>query len=526
MLLGQQHQAAQKHTPILATHVEDEDARPVMNDRWYTQPVLTETQPPISPSVNRQHSYPGDTYAPGFQIGLPGSAVRNLPYSSRQLRTTKVQTGLTEEQIESEEDRSSSSDEENIDTSPLDIVLVTPTVLEQRVRLEWQTMLRSVLDGDVFTAEKARVGIAEPETESIDPVEKFKAQFASDDSWLECRGKLRNRTLDEERKRIEHRRLRIGDTLHEDVLAFNFDENSGESAASQINHYLRRLDVVESFYPTLKAMYADKPSLKDQRFTARIDAMTSWVNLAGSISQHRALLQKWTGSSTLDVIAPNTTSEVPIGSQRRLHNEYINEPADDSTFVQRVLKEHSIVQIFKKRALLDAVSIISRANDVYLTYSDEFEAMKLPSLKEELYELMTFPTKLMKESLRVQLDYANRIRDMDILLIDQMLEDFKVSTGEACARKTEYRSLMAASNILEECIDDDYDMTVLEAVTTFFGLLHRKLKSGAGSTASYFRETEFLDSQWGLLDRVALEITGGSVLVAEQLWCVLLYPMP
>lgn len=510
------HQLSRRHEPTLPTHSEDEDMRPGSSGlRHYSQPVLSDNHL-HPPNAHRQNSYPVDGLSSlsGFQPGLPGSAVRNIPYSARQ---TRSQTGLAEEQNETEEDDTSSSeDDEHLET--LEELVVAHTAAEQRERLEWQTMLRSVLDGDVITSEKARVGIAEPETEAIDGIDRLKAQISSEDTWLSYRARLRKRMLEEEKKRVEHRRLRIGETLLEEVLAFKFDPDLGEPATNQINGYLRRLDGVESFYPTLKAMYADKPHLKDPAFTKRINAMTAWINLTGTIRKHVTLLQKWTGSKILDVLAPNTTSEVPIVSQRSYINDRPSEVADDSTFVERVLKEQSLTQIFKKRALVDALEIVARANKVHGLYQAEFETMMLPSMRDDLRELLTFPTKLMQASLRVQLDYANRVRDMDTLLIDQMVEDFKISINQACTRKSEYRKLLSGARLLEECIDEQYDGVVLEAVTTFFGLLHRKLKSGTGSRGSYFRETEFLDSQWNLLDKVALEITGGSVLVAEQLW--------
>lgn len=515
----------QRHRPTLPTHLEDEDIRPSSGARQFSHPLITDGyggQPQHPQPPYRPFSFPPDsTTLSGFQPGLPGSAVRSVPTGNRLVREQRSQTGLAEEQVETEEDDSTSDESDDERRVAFEETIVTQTAAEQLERLEWQTMLRSVLDGDVITSEKARVGIAEPEAQSIDTVDRFRALISSEDAWLSYRGKLRRRTQEEEKKRVEHRRLRLGDTLFDDVMAFKYDDESEESPISQLNGYLRRLDAVESFYPTLKAMWADKPKLKEPAFTKRVAAMIAWVNLAGMTTQHIALLQKWTGSKNLDVLAPNTTSEVPIISSRPFTNSRPPEVADDSTFVERVLKEQPLIQIFKKRALLDALQILTRANKVYASFAYEFDAMQLPSLRNELHELITFPTKLMQASLRVQLDYANRIRDMDILLIDQMMEDFKVSINEACLRKAEYRQILEGGSLLDDCISEDYDSVVLEAVTTFFGLLHRKLKSGAGSRGSYFRETEFLDSQWDLLDKVASQINGGSVLVAEQLWYVI-----
>jgi len=163
--MSDRHQISRRHHPTLPTHSEDEDTRPSNGSfRHYSQPVLSDTHPP--PLIaHRQNSYPVDGISSisGFQPGLPGSAVRNIPYSARQ---TRSQAGLAEEQNETEEGDTSSSEDGEQTGAMIEDLVVTHTAAEQRERLEWQIMLRSVLDGDVINSEKARVGIAELETPS------------------------------------------------------------------------------------------------------------------------------------------------------------------------------------------------------------------------------------------------------------------------------------------------------------------------------------------------------------------------
>lgn len=396
---------------------------------------------------------------------------------------------------------------------------IIPATKEERERLEWQTMLRSVLDGDVLNAEKTRID--KESTTRDDHGADYRKNFPVADIWLGARARIRCRNIEEERKRVEHRRLRVGEGLVRDVLAFKYDEGLGPPK-EQVNSLLRRLDAIESFYPSINAMLLDKPAYAEVEFRKRIDAMISWVNLAGMIRHHYALLQKWTGSQTLDVIAPNTNAELPLVSRTNLARRGPNDcdMVDATTFVERILKEDSLVQIFKKRTLVDIGHIISRSNENYSIYGDLYKAMNLSAGIDLLRELLVFPTTLMHASLRVRLDYANKVKDMDLLRIDQMLDDFTISIQEACKRKFEYEDLILGSSILQHCLRADYDDIVLEAVTTFFGLLQRKLKSVDGIRGTHFKETEFLEAQSDLLNDVAAAIDGGSILVAEQLWKV------
>ena len=510
---------ALKHLPTLQPHVEDE-----LGDDEYEGPSTS------SGGVVRQHSYPIErynyqqrirpttmwSYPPPTQL-LPSSSTHGPATSSSPIPPPLTQHPTS--YYQEDEGTSSDDDTTQYEQEMAEFDRIIPATKEERERLEWQTMLRSVLDGDVLSAEKTRIGIDKESTTRDDHSADYRKNFPVADIWLGARARIRCRNIEEERKRVEHRRLRVGEGLVEDILAFKYDE-SLDTPGEQVNSLLRRLDAVESFYSSFKAMLLDKPAFAEMGFRKRVDAMISWVNLAGMIRHHYALLQKWTGSQTLDVIAPNTNAELPLVTRsnhtRRGPHDY--DMVDATTFVERILKEDSLVQIFKKRALVDIGLIISRSNENYSIYGDLYKAMNLPSGIDLLRELLVFPTTLMHASLRVRLDYANKVKDMDLLRIDQMLDDFTISIREACERKFEYENLILGSSTLQHCLRADYDDIVLEAVTTFFGLLQRKLKSVDGIRGTHFKETEFLEAQSDLLNDVATAIDGGSALVAEQLW--------
>lgn len=390
---------------------------------------------------------------------------------------------------------------------------IQPATLEDRERLEWQTMLASVLDGDVLKSEKTRIAVA---LESSDQ----EHNNVHINIWLGLRAKFNGRPEDDERKRIEERRLRMVDPIIEEINAFRVDDGSNTlSALKQVHGLLRSLDTAQSLYPTLKAFHADKPATTEGTFQARCDTLITWSNVLTSLMHQIALLKRWTGSETLDVTQPNTSAELPIG----VHPAHgAAEVADGSTFVERVLKEDSIQRTFEKGFLTTVHTFIGTARDAQVNLATYFKEMNLPTFENELVPVISFPTKLVQASLRVRLDYVQRLKDPEVLIIDQNTEDLKISIGLACLLKRQYEAFLSPDPggnwNLPQCIREDYDSTILEALSIFFKLIHWKLKSGVKGI--YFKETDVLEAQWATFNDVSLTVNGGSSLVAEQLWCV------
>ncbi|KZS93229.1 hypothetical protein SISNIDRAFT_549623 [Sistotremastrum niveocremeum HHB9708] len=388
---------------------------------------------------------------------------------------------------------------------------IDPATAEERERLEWQTMLASVLDGDVLKSEKSRIVLALESSAD--------ERHRHVDVWLGFRAKLRRVPESQEKKKIEERRIHLVDHLVNDILSFRVDTESKAppppSPARQVETILRRLDSVQDLYPTLKALYEDKPMFLDPNFQRRRDALITWSNVHTTLKRQIYTLNKWTGSETLDVTQPHTNAEVPISldPQRR------RVPADDSTFVERVLKEDSLQRTFEKSSLQTMHSIVVSTRAAHVALADVFEALNLPTFEKELVMLISFPTKLVEASLRVRLDYATKVMDPELLIIDQMLEDFRLSIGLACTIRRQYNELMepdpAGHWKLPPCISSEFDTVILEALEFLFKLLRWKLKIGAKAIS--FKDTELIESYWGLFNEVSVTTVGGSALVAEHL---------
>lgn len=180
---------------------------------------------------------------------------------------------------------------------------IEPMTVEERERLEWQSMLASVLDGDVLRSEKSRIQVALQNSSEGENSRHL-------DIWLGLRAKLRGRTVEEERKILDERKLHLVDRVFNEVLQFRVvDGPEAPPAYHQVNVILQHLDKIQSFYPHLKAFYLDKPAATSKDFEARCDALTTWSTVRSTLRQQINVLRKWTGSESLDVTAHSTSPE-------------------------------------------------------------------------------------------------------------------------------------------------------------------------------------------------------------------------
>jgi mitogen-activated protein kinase kinase kinase len=245
-----------------------------------------------------------------------------------------------------------------------------------------------------------------------------------------------------------------------------------------------------------------------------------------------SVLQKWTGSKELDITKPNTTAERALVGKSRYHpldskaRDKGDQAADDSTFIERVLKEDSLKSTFSKRAMVDLYHLIKTAKETVINYRENFVdlglELGLAGYRNEIVVLIAFPARLIVEALRVRLDAASKLADPSALVIEDMTTNFKTSLELARDIKTQYLEIMepdAEGNWdVPHCLGEEYDHVVLDGVRMFFKLLHWKLKSG--SKAIYFRESDVLKDEWEFLTELANYFDGGDIVVAEHYRCV------
>ncbi|TEB39046.1 hypothetical protein FA13DRAFT_1620076 [Coprinellus micaceus] len=394
--------------------------------------------------------------------------------------------------------------------------LQEPVTDQDQGRIEWQRMLASVIQGEVLKSEKTRITVA------LDDQGEEHNNFHLS-IWLGIRAKFHGRSVEDEQRKLEEKRIRIVDNVIEEIMRFRVrrdrEDQSKEAtwaALDQVNNILHRLEVAQSLYPNLKAFYHDKPAAAEGTFQARCDTLNTWSTILVSLKHHFGLLRRWTGSDTLDVNQPNTSHEVPIAQRNSTHPgpEYL----DGSSFVERLLKEESMQRTFEKGFLVTVHSFLGTVRDAQVNLATHITEMNLPTFESDLIPLISFPTKLAQAGLRLRLDYVQKLKEPDIIIIDQMIEDLKLSIGLACTLKRQYEAFLSPDPNgnwnLPQCISEDYDSTILEALDCFFILLSWKLKSNAKGI--YFKETDVLEAQWATYNDVSLT-AGGSSLVAEKL---------
>lgn len=442
------------------------------------------------------------------------------------------------------------------------------TSADGRERMEWQSMLASVLGGEILKGEKSRIGGERPTNET------YKREIG-DALWWQIRARLRGRSEEEERRRTAERRRRVVDSILEELETFKIEipddvkeaglspsgldnnderqidgtsddpeeraaelreaeaEMSAEDyAIEKILITLGKLSLAESLYPHEQAMRAEKPLYDSRDFQARVDAMSAWSTLVRMLHSSLVRLQRWTGSKELDVTQRNTTSERPLqrsSSMAALPVAPIAPSgangaaaADDSTFIERILKEDSITKIFGKRAMIDLYSVMYMARETVIEHHQMFDKLGLSRFSKgfrgNLVMLCAFPARLIIEALRVRLDAVTKLVDPSVYAIDDMIDNFRQTLHLACQVKERYLQIIEPDEsghwAMPSCVGAEYDAVILDGLRTFFKLLHWKLKSG--SKAIYFKETEVLEDEWEFLYTVAEAVEGGDVVVAEH----------
>lgn len=438
----------------------------------------------------------------------------------------------------------------------------SPDSDEAKERFEWQNMLSAVIGGEVFKGEKRRIG------GEMSYNEQFRRE-KGEAFWWQIRAKLRGRSEEEERRRVKARRDRTVDIILEEVENFKvvipqeiidrdiqaadkekkIVANAGVSdeaaeqveleaaeeamtadqyAMEQILEMLNKLSLAESLYPNQKAIRLERPLYASPAFQARVDAMTAWVSLIRMLQLHLNRLQKWTGSEELDVTKKNTNAERPLVQQRRTgmiddpKRKKLDKLADDSTFIERILKEESITNTFKKSAVKGLRTLIESARDTITTHWPMFDALGLSPISKAFHghilAIIAFPPRLVVEALRVRLRAAQKHQAPDLVAVDDNLLNFRRTLEIALRVKQEHLRLVAPHPSghwnIPPCLGKDYDQVVTESIRMFFKLLQYKLKTPERNI--YFRETDVLEAEWEFLHTVAEAFEGGDVLVTEN----------
>ncbi|SCU92123.1 LADA_0F14488g1_1 [Lachancea dasiensis] len=366
-----------------------------------------------------------------------------------------------------------------------------PHVLE---RLEWQTMLGNVLKGDIVKSEKSKIA------NHVGRVNTG-VQYA-DELWLELKAWMNCRSIEEEKRSLDYLRSST-DLFFEEIMNLTFEDNvEVEFAVSTMKPIVERYHKVTSYWRNSQHMYKEKPVTGREEFQHRIAAMNTFLTLKEAFECEFEALKKWTGNESLDVKFTSTSNDI--------EGVYKNE----QPFAEQIMKERDIESIFQKKLFYRHAPWILKAKVSILTFSQTVKEMNIPLLHKELEILLMFPFKLVKEIILIRLEYAKKLNNPTMMMIDQMIDDFN-SYVRLSVQIKHTVVLYCSDWDFSTHIDADFDQTVNEAIGYLFKLLHLKLIDSANKSFKTFKEPDELLPYWDQLKNVGCFIEGAGNVVAE-----------
>lgn len=400
-----------------------------------------------------------------------------------------------------------------------------PGVME---RLEWQAMLSSVLNGDVVRSEKTKI------IENANPAEgqeSFLHTHYKENLWFGIRAKLFDRSEDDQRKNTLYRRTQV-DLLFDEILSYEVSYDAGaKTPRDQVADILNKYDRACELWRTLDEMRHDKPVCRTDAFLDRIDALTAWLNIADGIDRNTKAFRLWIGNEELDVTkgVENRTidQQVDTLSLTRSRDSKVKKifEEDNKSLAEKIVKEKDVHTIFRKRIFTPLAPWIVKSKETYITLGHMFEVLKLPDYGNRLLDLCLIPMRLIREIISIRMTFARKLEDPTLMMIDQMIDDFKsyitialeVKGGIMDFCKPDPNKTWVIEYLFEKDMAD-FDTVVLLCVRYFLVLLNKKLVDSSRSPHLFRtnKEPEELEDAWIYLKSLGDYIEGGSMVVAEN----------
>ena len=371
-----------------------------------------------------------------------------------------------------------------------------------RERLEWHGMLATVLKGDVVKQEKQRlIGTAEQKGE----------KSLRNEIWLGIRARVCGRTVPAQRRMIEEGRTNIITTI-ESIIAFQIqgEMEVGKPAASQVLDVVQKIERCEALFPARRALGEAIERAASEAFIKSSEAVIAWHNTMELINTELAVLRGWVGNDELDFAKASSQSSGGHGL------------TDESTFLERIHKDDGLTSLQGddkgKHSMLQPVAeVIRKAKETLIVNAEEFAKRHLPPYIEELLTLINFPSRLIQEIIRMRLNYAIKMKEphkMSVMMQTSIISQFQILLKLAVRIKQDYTAISQPEPgwELPPCIDEHFDLTVLDALKFYFKMLNGRLVGNRNT----FKEAEILEQEWDFSNEIGRYLDGGDVEVAEQ----------
>ena len=371
-----------------------------------------------------------------------------------------------------------------------------------RERLEWHGMLATVLKGDVVKQEKQRLD---------GTLERGGEKSLKNELWLGIRARICGRTLPAQRRMIEEGRSKIITTV-ESIIAFQIqgEMEVGKPAAGQVLDVVQKIEQCETLFQSRRALGESIERAASEAFTKSSEAVVSWHNTMELINTELAVLRGWVGNDELDFTKASSKSSGGIGL------------SDESTFLERIHKDDGLTSLQGddkgKHSMLQPVAeVIRKAKETLIVNAEEFAKRHLPPYIEELLTLINFPSRLIQEIIRMRLNYARKMKEphkMSVMMQTSIISQFQILLKLAVRIKQDYTMISQPEPgwDLPPCIDESFDLVVLDALKFYFKMLNGRLVGNRNT----FKEAEILEQEWDFSNEIGRYLDGGDVEVAEQ----------
>ncbi|WFD24872.1 mitogen-activated protein kinase kinase kinase [Malassezia equina] len=375
---------------------------------------------------------------------------------------------------------------------------------DPKKRMEWQKMLRSVLVSEVLSSETKRIAAADAATRT--PAEQMHRL------WLSLHaiqaGHTHGRDDPEaEEHFLQKEREAVVPALMRAVQEFAVvpDENA-ETVFTRVGHLLDDVQQAKRLFPSLRQMAVEYPEWVQPPLQIKLNAISAWHNVTRELKSQASLLCGWSGSLTSPggALRPALESLLPGDEER------------DRTVVQRISLEGSVHQTLEQRTLRRLRMLVEMAHETLRTHHTQLKEMGLPSFEPHVLPLVRFPMWLAEAALRQRLDYADKLQEPSVLLVDSLADDLRAALALSCRIKAQYMQLTVPEPEIGWSLplksDDSFDTAVCSALHFFFRLLHFRLKS-----APFFKEVDVIEPEWHFLSQAVRVVPGADVIVAHKM---------
>jgi mitogen-activated protein kinase kinase kinase len=371
-----------------------------------------------------------------------------------------------------------------------------------RERLEWYGMLEAVLTGDVVRQEKKRI-IGSSEQAVGKTAQKAEV-------WLGLRSKVCGRHLHVQRRLVEEARAAMDRTLDE-IINFKVkgEAEVGKPPYEQVQDVVKKIESCERLYPSWTALIQEHKSAGTPQFQEACDAIMSWYNVNEMINTELSILKRWVGNDDMDFT--RTKERSPSG----------NGLSDETSFVDRLMKEDGLRSLYhedlgeEKGMLVGIFTVIRKCKETLIYNHDAFQKRHLPLYIDEMLTLISFPSRLIEDIIRIRLAYSKKVKEstqQNPMMLDQMISQFQMLLLLAIRIKSETNTQPERGWELPPCIDESFDLVVLDALKHYFKMLNWKLTGNKNT----FKEAELLFQKWDFANDIGKHLQDGDVEVAEQ----------